>query len=218
MKHWRQKNQNISYWDDDIRGGLRGTAHLAGLRSASMRSLASKQEVTFCSRSPAITPPGNKDVIKRPDVQLGARPLLSRKINMPQFPRSIRSGLLRQHSDSTVFDFPSKAHPSRNSLELHLARLHLTYWNNVSSHYIICFSLTPALHLDNCDPMLRLFSLSHNLKSFDILSALACGRGLTKPAKIFTYEWTKPLHSWPTWAPTSGTARAVSSMPIVPAL
>lgn len=61
----KTKNQNISYWDDDIRGGLRGTAHLAGLRSASMRSLASKQEVTFCSRSPAITPPGNKDVIKR---------------------------------------------------------------------------------------------------------------------------------------------------------
>lgn len=92
-----------------------------------MRSLDSKQEVTVCSRSPATTPPGNKDVIKQPDVQLGARPLLSRKINMPQFPRSIRSRLLRQHSDSTVFDFPPKAHPSRNSLEFHLARIHLTY-------------------------------------------------------------------------------------------
>lgn len=123
----KTKNQTASHWDDDIRGGLRGTAHLAGLRSAGMRSLDSKQEVTFCSRSPAITPPGHEDVIKQPDVQPGARTLLSHKINMLQFPRSIRSGLLRQHSDSTVFDFSLKTHLSRNSLELHLARLHLTY-------------------------------------------------------------------------------------------
>lgn len=151
-----------------------------------MRSLDSKEKVTFhCTDHPALQQRCYKTA------RCAAR---SQTPPEPQIKQAPISGIYQVRAAQAAQWLPclllllQSSSLSSYSLGFHdLARLHLTYWNNVLSHYIICWSLTPALHLGNCEAILRLFSPTKKSSLSMFYPFWQHYRELRKPGKIFTF-------------------------------